>query len=73
MPVAQSNLAPYGGRVVESALLPFRAGAFDLVVSRHPVRTDWPAIARVLRDGGVYLSQQIGAGSNRAGRDGHVL
>ena len=35
------------------------------MVSRHPVITVWPEIARVLRPGGSYLSQQIGAGSNR--------
>jgi SAM-dependent methyltransferase len=45
--------------------LPFAAGAFDLVVSRHPVETVWPEVARVLRPGGHYFSQQIGPGSNR--------
>ena len=65
VPVAQRTLAPYGGQVVESDLLPFRDATFDLVVSRHPVHTHWAEIARVLRSGGVYLSQQIGAGSNR--------
>jgi SAM-dependent methyltransferase len=65
VPVAARNLAPYGGRVVEAVDLPFRGGVFDLVVSRHPVHTDWPGIARVLRDDGIFLSQQIGAGSNR--------
>jgi SAM-dependent methyltransferase len=51
--------------VVEAAGLPFRDNAFDLVVSRHPVGTDWAGTARVLRPGGVFLSQQIGAGTNR--------
>ncbi|MFI6076854.1 SAM-dependent methyltransferase [Actinoplanes sp. NPDC051343] len=51
--------------VVKAAGLPFREAAFDLVVSRHPVGTDWPATARVLRPGGLFLSQQIGAGTNR--------
>jgi SAM-dependent methyltransferase len=40
--------------------LPFRTGVFDLVVSRHPVHTWWTEIARVLRPGGAYLSQQVG-------------
>lgn len=40
--------------------LPFRAGAFDLVVSRHPVSTDWHDVARVLTRGGRVISQQIG-------------
>lgn len=33
--------------------------AFDLVVSRHPVTVWWEEIARVLRPGGTYLSQQV--------------
>jgi SAM-dependent methyltransferase len=45
--------------------LPFPDQSFDLVVSRHPTVTVWPEIARVLRPGGIYLSQQVGAGSNR--------
>jgi SAM-dependent methyltransferase len=52
-------------QVVATDGLPFRDDSFDLVVSRHPVTTDWTGIARVLRDGGTFLSQQIGAGSNR--------
>lgn len=66
--VAARTLRPYGGVVVAAAdapELPFRDGAFDLVVSRHPVRTWWDETARVLGPGGVFLSQQIGAGSNR--------
>ena len=60
--------APLGGHVVAVAdqpTLPFAAGSFDLVVSRHPVVTLWDEIARVLRPGGTYLSQQIGPGTNR--------
>ena len=40
--------------------LPFADAAFDLVTSRHPVRTHWGEIARVLEPGGTYLSQQVG-------------
>ncbi|MGB6456993.1 MAG: SAM-dependent methyltransferase, partial [Streptosporangiaceae bacterium] len=36
-----------------------------LVVSRHPTIAVWPEIARVLAPGATYLSQQVGAGSNR--------
>jgi SAM-dependent methyltransferase len=64
--VASRNLGPLGARVVAVAdrpSLPFRAGSFDLVVSRHPVNTWWEEIARVLRPGGTFLSQQIGAGT----------
>ncbi|MBB5936620.1 class I SAM-dependent methyltransferase [Streptomyces zagrosensis] len=40
--------------------LPFADDLFDLVVSRHPVTTSWAEIARVLRPGGTYYSQQVG-------------
>jgi SAM-dependent methyltransferase len=66
--IATTNLAPFGVSVVQvadDAALPFPDEAFDLVVSRHPVITIWPEIARVLAQGGSYLSQQVGAGSNR--------
>ncbi len=43
--------------------LPFADGAFDLVVSRHPVTTWWGEVARVLRPGGTDLSQQVGPAS----------
>ena len=49
----------------DEADLPFRGGSFDLVVSRHPTVAIWDEIARVLRPGGTYFSQQVGAGSNR--------
>ena len=45
--------------------LPFHSEMFDLVISRHPVVTPWDEVARVLKPGGTYFSQQIGAGSNR--------
>jgi SAM-dependent methyltransferase len=66
--LARRHLAPLRAAVIQAddqADLPFRDGAFDLVVSRHPTITVWPEIARVLRPGGTYLSQQIGAGTNR--------
>jgi SAM-dependent methyltransferase len=66
--IARRNLAPLGAEVAEvpdDADLPFPAESFDLVVSRHPTEVEWKEIARVLRPGGTYFSQQIGAGSNR--------
>lgn len=43
--------------------LPFADSAFDLVVSRHPVRPWWSEIARVLEPGGSYLAQHVGPAS----------
>jgi len=66
--IARRNLAPFGGAVTEvadEAPLPFGTEAFDLVISRHPTEIIWPEIARVLAPGGSYLSQQVGAGTNR--------
>jgi SAM-dependent methyltransferase len=66
--IARRNLAPLGvsvAEVADDADLPFPADHFDLVISRHPTITIWNEIARVLRRGGAYFSQQIGAGSNR--------
>jgi SAM-dependent methyltransferase len=51
--------------VPDDSALPFPGEAFDLVVSRHPTLTLWNEIAHVLRPGGAYFSQQVGAGSNR--------
>ncbi|MEK8226074.1 hypothetical protein NKG05_08340 [Oerskovia sp. M15] len=40
--------------------LPFADQAFDLVVSRHPVRPWWTEIARALAPGGTYFAQHVG-------------
>jgi SAM-dependent methyltransferase len=66
--LARRNLAAFAAIVAEvpdDADLPFASGTFDLVVSRHPTEVLWPEISRVLQPGGGYLSQQVGAGSNR--------
>ncbi|MEV3931098.1 class I SAM-dependent methyltransferase [Streptomyces sp. NPDC049944] len=60
---ATALLHPRGAAVVadpDEPPLPFADGAFDLVVSRHPVTTWWEEIARVLAPGGTYFSQQVG-------------
>ena len=66
--LARQSLHPYGGTVIESATdgsLPFDSESFDLVTSRHPIKTQWIEIARVLQRNGAYLAQHVGAGSNR--------
>jgi SAM-dependent methyltransferase len=65
--VARRNLAALGAHVVsmgdELDDLPFQDAAFDLVVSRHPVGVRWDEVARVLKPGGTYFSQDVGHGS----------
>jgi SAM-dependent methyltransferase len=66
--LARQRLRLRGGYVVAVAdepTLSFFPASFDLVVSRHPVVTLWDEVARVLEPGGTFLSQQVGAGSNR--------
>jgi SAM-dependent methyltransferase len=67
--VARRNLAPLRGRVVPMAAelddLPFADASFDLVTSRHPVAVCWDEVARVLKPGGTYFSQDVGDGSVR--------
>ncbi|OIJ63760.1 class I SAM-dependent methyltransferase [Streptomyces mangrovisoli] len=63
---ATALLAPRGTVVVatgEDDPLPFADGAFDLVLSRHPVTPHWREIARVLRPGGTYFAQHVGPAS----------
>lgn len=66
--LARHRLRRFGvavSEVADEARLPFDDGLFGLTVSRHPVVTQWAEISRVLRPGGTFLSQQVGAGSNR--------
>ncbi len=67
--VARRNLARLGARVVpvdhELSDLPFADATFDLVVSRHPVGVPWDEVARVLKPGGTYFSQDVGDDSVR--------
>ncbi|MBV8931931.1 MAG: class I SAM-dependent methyltransferase [Kutzneria sp.] len=63
---AQENLRAKGVVVVadeDQPPLPFADNTFDLVTSRHPVRTYWEEITRVLAPGGTYFSQQVGPDS----------
>jgi len=62
--LARRNLARLGARVVgvpaPGSDLPFPDGSFDLVTSRHPVTVRWDEVARVLKPGGTYFSQDVG-------------
>lgn len=65
--LARRRLSRLGATVVpmrdELDDLPFADAGFDLVVSRHPVGIRWDEVARVLKPGGTYLSQDVGHGS----------
>ena len=66
--LARRRLDPFGAQVAQvadDAVLPFGDESFGLVASRHPTVVVWAEIARVLRRGGTYFSQQVGSGSNR--------
>jgi SAM-dependent methyltransferase len=70
--IARRRLRLFNVTVLECADntdLPFPDGSFDLVISRHPTVVLWNEIARVLRPGGIYFSQQIGSGSIRELKD----
>lgn len=63
---ATQRLHPLGVAVVadpDEPPLPFGAGAFDLVTSRHPATVWWDEIVRVLRPEGTYFAQHVGPGS----------
>jgi SAM-dependent methyltransferase len=62
LPVAQRRLGPLGVEVFEGSTrlgMPFADASFDLVLNRHggfrPVE-----MARILKPGGVFLTQQVG-------------
>lgn len=62
--LARRNLRALGAQVVPVddpvGELPFPGESFDLVVSRHPVGVRWDEVARILRPGGTYFSQDVG-------------
>lgn len=60
--VARKRLEPLGARVIEadpSAELPFNDMEFDLVLNRHSA-FDARELFRILRKGGIFLTQQVG-------------
>ncbi len=72
VPVAVETLRPYGVRLVvclgsdddtdsrrTRPGLPFAAGAFDVIVNRHEA-FDPDDVRRMLRPGGVFVTQQVG-------------
>jgi SAM-dependent methyltransferase len=69
VPVAIARLAPFGVHVIpvdDEARFPLPDAAFDLVINRHE-SFDPHEVLRILRPGGVFLTQQVG------GRDAIAL
>ncbi|HEY3890305.1 MAG TPA: class I SAM-dependent methyltransferase [Caulobacteraceae bacterium] len=72
LPLARERLSALGIEVLHAdpgAVLPFRDGAFDLVLNRHGAFAV-TELDRVLRTGGAFLTQQVG-GDNLADLAGH--
>lgn len=64
--VAHARLAPLGVQLVtkySDDLLPFETGTFDLVLNRHG-SFDGVELARILKPGGRFLTQQVGGKNN---------
>lgn len=63
VPVARANLEPHGIRVIDYNLevaprMPFDDNTFGLIIDRHEA-FDAKEVARILRPGGVFLTQQV--------------
>jgi len=61
--LAGERLAPFGVQVIDApvtdaGLMPFRDGAFDLVLNRHSGFNAWE-VARILAEGGAFMTQQV--------------
>lgn len=66
VPVAAARLTPLGVRVValeDERRLPLPDAHFDLVINRHE-SFDPAEVRRILRPGGIFLTQQVGGRDN---------
>ena len=66
-PIARDALAPLGGSLVRASAeraLPFRDGAFELIIDRHEAIAPVD-VARVLAPGGTFITQQVDNGNWR--------
>lgn len=67
VPVARARLEPLGVSVIAvdaEKSLPFREDSFDLVVDRH-LGCPPSEVRRILRPGGHFITEQVGAGHYR--------
>ena len=63
IPIAKANLEPHGIKVAEydvafDSRMPFEDDSFDLIINRHEA-FDAVEVARILKPGGVFLTQQV--------------
>lgn len=68
IPIARERLEPLGVQVVELAShdrLPFDEAQFDLVINRHESFSA-SEVFRVLRPGGMFVTQQVGGTNNQS-------
>jgi SAM-dependent methyltransferase len=64
VPIARSKLEPHGIRVVEYEItetprMPFEDESFELIINRHEA-FDAAEVARILKSGGTFLTEQQG-------------
>ncbi len=64
IPIARERLEPLGVKVVatsdDQCCMPFEDGEFALVIDRHTY-FDAPEVFRILKPGGLFITQQVGA------------
>ena len=83
VPIARKRLEPLGVKVyqtISARPLVFKNGRFDLVINRHGGYPNLKEILRVLRTGGLFISQNVGDQYNiklnrllGAGVESHVI
>jgi SAM-dependent methyltransferase len=64
IPIAKAHLEPLGVKVVgikEDTDLPFETSQFDIILNKHESYSV-KEVSRILQDGGVFLTQQVGGG-----------
>jgi SAM-dependent methyltransferase len=59
-----SSLGIHVSEVCSDSELPFESGFFDIVINRHE-SFDSGEVSRVLKPGGIFITQQVGGSNNR--------
>lgn len=64
--LCKETLEPLGisvQQVFEDNQLPFKDNTFDVIINRHEAY-DWKEVKRVLKKGGIFITQQVGGRNN---------